>query len=45
MTELPAASHSALDLIGMTPMVGSVLVVGALLLTVLSGTLDRKAET
>lgn len=31
--------------LGMTPMVGSVLVVGALLLTVLSGTLDRKAET
>lgn len=31
--------------LGMTPMVGSVLVLGALLLTVLSGTLDRKAET
>ncbi|RDL52525.1 Inner membrane transport protein YdhP [Ensifer sp. M14] len=31
--------------LGMTPMVGSVLVVGALLLTLLSGALDRKAET
>ncbi|WP_312361336.1 MFS transporter [Ensifer sp.] len=31
--------------LGMTPMVGSVLVVGALLLTLLSGVLDRKAET
>lgn len=31
--------------LGMTPVVGSVLVVGALLLTLLSGALDRKAET
>ncbi len=31
--------------LGMTPMVGSVLVVGALILTLLSGALDRKAET
>ncbi|MGF6172392.1 MFS transporter [Ensifer sp. 4252] len=31
--------------LGMTPMIGSVLVVGALLLTLLSGALDRKAET
>jgi DHA1 family inner membrane transport protein len=31
--------------LGMTPMVGSVLVVGALLLTLLSSALDRKAET
>ncbi|WP_457582599.1 MFS transporter [Ensifer canadensis] len=31
--------------LGMTPMVGSILVVGALLLTLLSGALDRKAET